>query len=470
VTPRRELGCGRAHSTAAFPAALAFALALSGCRKTAAGDSALSAGAATVFDATHDAFSFPAPNLSAEHRTSFFVGNSFFSQAWVVAPASVENRDGLGPLFNARSCSACHFKDGRSRPPEPGEAFTTVLLRISIPGRGVHGEPVPDPIYGDQIQGNAVPGVPREADVIAEYETVTGKFQSGETYTLRRPKYRLEHLGFGAVAEGLLMSARVAPPVIGVGLLEAIPETDLRGRVDPDDADHDGVSGRANMVWDRAKNRPAVGRFGWKAEQPTVLQQVASAFVGDLGITTTVFPAENHTAREPPCDTQPSGGSPEASDLVLRSVAGYARTLGVPARRRAKDGTDRRGEDLFERVRCPACHVPSFGTGPVPDLPELGGQLIHPYTDLLLHDMGEGLSDDRPAFEAGGREWRTAPLWGIGLVSTVNGHSYFLHDGRARSLEEAILWHDGEARAARDAFVVMPAGERAAVIAFLSSL
>jgi CxxC motif-containing protein (DUF1111 family) len=452
-------------------AVLVAGIAVAGCRTTVpASDPALSAGAGTVFDTTHDAFSFPSPNLSAEHRTSFFVGNSFFNQNWVIAPASVDTRDGLGPLFNARSCSGCHFKDGRSRPPEAGEPFSTAILRVSVPGRGEHGEPVPDPIYGDQIQGSAVPGVPREADVITDYEAATGHFADGEAYELRRPRYRLEHLGFGPTAPNLLMSPRVAPAMIGVGLLEAVPERDVRAHADPGDSDRDGVSGRVNVVWDVAMNRTAVGRFGWKAEQPTVRQQTAGAFRGDMGITTSLFSSENHSNKEPPCDGQPSGGSPEASDQILDSVARYARTLGVPARRNPLNPLVRRGEAAFERARCGSCHTPSLTTGPVPDIPELANQPIHAYTDLLLHDMGQGLADGRPTFEADGGEWRTPPLWGIGLVPTVNGHTFLIHDGRARNIAEAILWHGGEAHAAQAAFVAMNRSDREALIAFLSSL
>jgi CxxC motif-containing protein (DUF1111 family) len=450
---------------------LLFGAATVACRTAVpASDPALSAGTATVFDSTHDAFSFPIPSLSPEHRPTFFVGNSFFNQNWVIAPASVDTRDGLGPLFNARSCSGCHFKDGRSGPPEAGKPFSTALLRVSIPGRGPHGEPLPDPVYGDQIQGNAVPGVPREADVVAEYEIITGRFDDGEPYELRRPHYRVEHLGFGATAANLLMSPRVAPAMIGVGLLEAVPERDVRARVDPNDSDKDGVSGRANVVWDVAAGRTALGRFGWKAEQPSVRQQSAGAFLGDMGITTTLFSKQNHTDREPPCDAQPNGGSPEATDQVLDSVTRYARTLGVPARRNSSDPIVRRGEELFAAAHCTACHTPSLKTGAVPDLPELGDQPIHPYTDLLIHDMGQGLADGRPTFEADGAEWRTPPLWGIGLVRTVNGHTFLLHDGRARNIAEAVLWHDGEARAARAAFAAMHRSDRGALIAFLSSL
>lgn len=443
-------------------------LMLTGCHRLD-GEPTAAAGTATVNDATPDAFSVPAPSLTPEHRAAFFVGNSLFNRSWVAAPASLDSRDGLGPLFNARSCSGCHFKDGRSRPPQPGEPMRTMLLRVSVKGRGPHGAPLPDPTYGDQIQGSANSGVPAEGDVVVRYTPLHGTFADGEPYELTQPEYRIERPGYGAPSAELLTSPRVAPAMIGLGLLEAVPEQALRAREDPDDANHDGISGRANLVWDVRRGSEALGRFGWKAEQPTVEQQTASAFLGDLGVTSTLFPEEGCTSAEKRCREQPNGGMPEVSDELLRAVVLYARTLGVPARR-TDDATAREGERLFERANCGACHEPTLHTGAFPSISELANQEIHPYTDLLLHDLGEGLSDGRPTFGADGREWRTAPLWGIGLVRTVNEHTRFLHDGRARDVREAILWHDGEARSSRQAFEQMSHDERKALLAFLGSL
>jgi CxxC motif-containing protein (DUF1111 family) len=431
---------------------------------------ALTAGATTIQDTGRDAFSFPARNLREEHRADFFVGNSFFNENWIAAPASVATRDGLGPLFNVRSCSGCHFKDGRGRPPEEGEPLRSMLLRISVPGAGPHGGPRPHPIYGDQIQGMAIPGVPAEADVLVTYEPVGGAFPDGTRWSLRRPRYRLERLGYGPAGGHLMISPRVAPAMIGLGLLEAVPEAALAARADADDRDGDGVSGRLNVVWDERRRATAVGRFGWKAEQPTVLQQTAAAFAGDMGITSSFAPSENHTAAQRAATGRPSGGAPEIDDALLGKVALYARTLAVPARRGWDDAGVRRGEVSFGRAGCAACHVPELVTGTVDDLPELSGQTIRPYTDLLLHDLGEELADGRPAFGASGREWRTPPLWGLGLVPVVNGHALYLHDGRARGLAEAVLWHGGEAAAARAAFVRMSVEERRDLLAFVGSL
>jgi len=449
--------------------AVVFCLAATGCQCSARTATA-AAGTATVTDATRDAFSLPAPSLTKEHRAAFFVGNSLFNRSWVAAPATLDSRDGLGPLFNARSCSGCHFKDGRSRPPEPGEPMRTMLLRVSIPGRGPRGAPLSDPIYGDQIQGSANPGVPPEGDVVIRYAVVRGAFADGQPYELLKPEYRIEHAGYGEPNASLLMSARVAPAMIGLGLLEAVPEQAVREREDPEDKNHDGVSGRPNLVWDVRRGALSLGRFGWKAEQPTVEQQSAAAFNGDLGITSSLFPDEGCTAAELRCREQPNGGAPEASDELLRDIVLYARSLGVPARRHDDDAAASRGEALFDRAGCAACHTTTLRTGEFSGIPELSQQEIHPYTDLLLHDLGEGLADQRPSFEADGREWRTAPLWGLGLLHTVNEHTRLLHDGRARDVTEATLWHDGEARTARDAFLHMNREERRALLAFLDSL
>ncbi len=430
----------------------------------------LSGGDATVFDDSHHAFSLPVPGLTDAQKSAFAVGNSFFNLNWVAAPASTAGRDGLGPLFNARSCSACHLHDGRSRPPEPGGVMSVMLMRVSVPGTNAHGGPLSDPVYGDQIQGRALPGVPAEADVVVEYEPVRGAFADGEAFELRRPKYSLRNLGYGPVATNLQMSPRVAPAMIGLGLLEAVPAEDLAAQADPEDRDRDGISGKLNRVWNAQTQRHASGRFGWKAEQPTVRQQVAGAFNGDMGLTTSLFPQGNHTVAQTAAARQPSGGSPEVSDLILENVTFYSRVLAVPARRNVDDEQVRQGAVLFRSAKCSVCHREELVTGDVPGLPQLSRQTIHPYTDLLLHDLGEGLTDERPVFAAEGREWRTPPLWGIGLVAKVNGHTFLLHDGRARSLAEAILWHGGEAAKSREAYRQMPRADREALLKFLESL
>ena len=430
----------------------------------------LPGGAATVQANTRQAFGQPLPNLTGDQETRFFVGNSFFNRNWVSAPASTTARDGLGPLFNARSCSACHLHDGRGQPPAPGEDMLSMLVRLSIPGQDPRHGVVPEPTYGDQFNGHAVPGVPPEGKALVSYEEIPGTYEDGEPFSLRQPLYTFIDLQYGPMHPDTRLSPRVAPAMVGLGLLEAVPDSVLLELADPHDADGDGISGRPNRVWDRGRQETVIGRFGWKANQPDVAQQVAGAFLGDIGITSPVFPDDNCPPVATACRQAPNGGSPELSQRLLGHVVFYSRTLAVPARRNAGLPQVRRGEMLFEDAQCNACHTPTLRTGPVPGLPDLSGQVIHPYTNLLLHDMGDGLADRRTDFEASGSEWRTPPLWGIGLIETVNRHTFYLHDGRARNLAEAILWHGGEAEESKERFRRMRREDREALLLFLNSL
>lgn len=434
-------------------------------------DDPRSGGDTTVFDDTRAAFSLPAANLHGDRRDAFFVGNAIFNRGWVSAVASVADFDGLGPLFNATNCSGCHFKDGRGRPPEePNEAFLSMLIRLSVPGRGPHGEPVDEPTYGGQLQGEGILGVPPEGFARISYEDVPGTFTDGAPYALRRPSYAVDRLGYGPLAPDAMMSPRTAPFLIGLGLLEAVPESAILAISDPDDRDGDGISGRPNRVWDVERQQAVLGRFGWKANQPSLRQQNAGAFNGDMGITSTLFPTEGCTTGQTACAQAATGPTPQLGEALLQDVTFYTANLAVPARRDIADPLVRRGGRLFEASGCAGCHVPTLETGTLEGLPELSRQRIHPYTDLLLHDMGEALADHRPDFEASGTEWRTPPLWGIGLVQIVNRHTLLLHDGRARGFAEAILWHGGEAERARDAFRSMPKADRDALVRFLESL
>ncbi|MFT3922857.1 MAG: di-heme oxidoredictase family protein [Myxococcales bacterium] len=433
-----------------------------------------SGGAATVFDATRMAFGQDLPLLTGDSADEFFLGNAIFNRGWVTAPASVKQFDGLGPFFNATNCSACHLKDGRGRPPEmPGEQMLSMLVRISVPGMDAHGGPMPEPTYGGQIQDRGVLKVMPEAQVTIQYEEVPGSFADGEPFSLRKPTYTVEQLAYGPMAGDVMLSPRVAQAVFGLGLLAAVPDSTLEGFADPDDQDGDGISGRINHVWNVRASMPTVGRFGWKANQPSLEQQSAGAFNGDMGISSSMFHGQECTPAETLCLEQPTGeedGQPEVSDSALSSVVHYMHTLAVPARRDWQKPEVLHGKQIFNDLGCAGCHVSMMKTGPLAGFPELENHTIRPYTDLLLHDMGEGLADHRPDFEATGSEWRTSPLWGIGLVKVVNHHEYFLHDGRARGLMEAVLWHGGEAQAARDEVLKLSKEERAALLAFLGSL
>lgn len=430
-----------------------------------------SGGDTTVFEDGREAFAFPARNLDDEHRDVFFLGNTTFNRNWVQAPASVTSSDGLGPLFNATSCSACHFKDGRGGPPEAeDEPMLGLLLRLGIPGEGEHGAPVPDPAYGGQFNHHSIAGVDAEGSARVTYEEVPGAYEDGEPYSLRRPTYVFGDLAYGPMAPDILVSPRVAPVMVGLGLLEAIPEGDILAGADEGDADGDGISGRPNRVWDPEAGAAVLGRLGWKANQPHMRAQVSGAFLGDMGITTSLHAEQDCTPAETDCAAAPNGGDPELPDEKLDRVVLYSRALAVPARRDFDDPGVQRGSLLFQSAGCAACHTPSFRTGPFEAIPELADQDIFPYTDLLLHDMGPDLADGRPDYLASGAEWRTPPLWGIGLVRVVNDHEHLLHDGRARGLAEAILWHGGEAEASREAFRQMDRDDREAVLAFLESL
>lgn len=436
-------------------------------------DTSLLGGQTTIFNTTENAFGQPAPGLDRWEELYFFVGNSFFNMNWVQAPSSTTARDGLGPTFNSRSCAGCHFKDGRGRPPEfDGEAPTGLLLRLSINERDITGAPIPEDIYGGQLQTHAILDVPNEGDFRIVYEEISGAFADGRAYSLRQPNYIIYGLNYGDMNAEVLVSPRVANQMIGLGLLEAVPEATILAYADPNDRDGDGISGRPNYVWDILNHQTAVGRFGWKANQPSLLQQVAGAFNGDIGITTTLFPSENCSSIQAECIGSPHGGDPdvEISDDDLLKVVLYSSSLAVPAQRNPDDPQVIWGREIFDEASCSSCHIPQLETGIHPTIPALSHQTIHPYTDLLLHDMGEGLADGRADFQANGQEWRTPPLWGIGMFETVNGHTYYLHDGRARNLLEAILWHGGEAEASRDQVLELSEEEVEALLAFLRSL
>ena len=430
----------------------------------------LTGGETTVFDEGLNAFSLAARNLSGARRDKFFVGNSIFKRNWVTAPASTDGLDGLGPTFNASACAACHFKDGRGAPPVGDEEFLALLVRLSVPGTDEHGGPLGEPIYGGQFNHHAILGVPAEGTSAVRYDEVPGTYADGTPFSLRAPRYELANLAFGAFAPGTMMSPRVAPQMIGLGLLEALDEATVLALADEADADGDGISGRANFVWDPKTSSVKLGRFGWKANVPGIEQQTSGAFLGDMGITSPLFPDESCPSAQAACASALTGGKPEIDQAKIDQVTYYSLLLGVPVRRAPKDSVVLHGKSLFADAGCLGCHATKLVTGQLADFPEVSGQTIHPYTDLLLHDMGDELADNRPDFLATGTEWRTPPLWGLGLVPVVNGHSFLLHDGRARNFAEAILWHGGEAAASRDAFRKMDRDDRAALIRFLESL
>lgn len=443
-------------------------LGASACRDdgqvTPSDEDVLSGGEATIFSTGPDAYTFPLPLLSGDGLNRHFVADGMFGQQFVSAPA--DQFGGLGPLFNQNSCEGCHVRNGRGIIPRfDGDASTGLLLRLSIPGEGPFGL-IPAPGYGGQLQHKSMFGGQPEGKVSRSEIALLIEYLDGNSVTLIQPSYQINE-GYTTLPDHLLISARNAPPVFGIGLLEAIPEHDIVALADPEDADADGISGKVNMVWDVLEQRHVPGRFGWKAEQPTAAQQAADAAHNDMGLTSHYFPAEHCEGQSNCMDGLQSEHDVDAETVDL--FAFYFQTLAVPARRNADDPGVVRGKSLFSDIGCVKCHVPRHETG-THTIHELSGQVIFPYTDMLLHDMGPGLSDQRPVFDASGEEWRTPPLWGIGLTQVVNSEATYLHDGRARTLEEAILWHGGEAEKSKEDFRQLTLEERETLIQFLLSL
>ncbi|MDO1580736.1 di-heme oxidoredictase family protein [Rhizobium oryzicola] len=448
---------------------------------------AMSGGGATS-DARpdQDAFSHPSSTLSFEDQERFHLGNALFGKLWVAAPSSTQASDGLGPLYNARSCMSCHGRDGRGSPPEGKADAVSMFLRLARPARTeAEREAVsrhealnfPDSIYGEQLQDLAVPGLKAEGHMQIRYEEQVVTLAGGEQVTLRKPSYSVSDLAYGPLDPDTTLSPRVAPPMIGMGLIEAIDEADILGHAVRQKAEGQGINGHPALVRDHRTGQLTLGRFGFKAQNASVRDQSAGAFSGDMGISTPDRPNPygDCTAAEAACLAMANGvqqrlGDTEAPDPVLDLVTFYSQHLAVPVRRKVDDPVVLKGKAAFYAAGCASCHVPKYVTRRDTPDPALAFQLIWPYSDFLLHDMGEGLADGQAVGEASGREWRTSPLWGIGLTRTVSGHSFFLHDGRARNLTEAILWHGGEAEKARNAFAALGPQDRAALITFLESL
>ena len=438
----------------------------------------LPAGAATVPALTNrDAFTQPSGNLSFDRGLDFALGDALFDKIWVSSPASTLASDGLGPLYNARSCDNCHVNDGRGQPPAtPVDNAISLVLRLSVaPDHAAINHwisTLPDPVYGTQLQEFATSGLAAEYRLNLTYTEQIIALAGGQIARLRTPIYAVADLGYGPLDPNVMFSPRIAPQMIGLGLLDAIPAADILALADPDDANGDGISGRPSIVWSVQYDQPMLGRFGHKAGMPTLAEQVSAAFNTDIGISTPLFGAAagDCTPTQTGCLAAPMGDGDvrgtEIDAIGLDLVTHYARNLAVPARRNVDDPVVLHGKQIFYDTGCVACHRPKFVTARLPDQPEQSFQLIWPYSDMLLHDMGPGLADQQP----GNAEWRTAPLWGVGLTAQVSGSQSFLHDGRARTLLEAVLWHGGEAQAQRDDVTRLPPDDRAALIVYLESL
>ncbi|MFT7474326.1 MAG: CxxC motif-containing protein (DUF1111 family) [Verrucomicrobiales bacterium] len=415
-------------------------------------------------------FADPAQGLDDATLEAFISGQGFFNEIWTPVGPGETGSDGLGPLFNADSCAVCHPSTGRRQVPPDGELTNAgLIVRLSIPGADPStGAPLPEPSYGDQLQDRAVGANDAEGTIFTNYVVQQGTYPDGTPFELLWPTVNIRSRSYGPLTEGFQVSARIGAQLVGMGLLELVPEDDILRAADPTDADGDGVSGRPNAVWNPVTDRIELGRFGWKANVVQLDQQIAQAFHGDIGITSSLVQQENCTTGQTVCDDVSSGGSTEVSDDKLTAITTYLRLLAVPETRTSGDPLAERGEVLFGEFGCAACHTEELTTSPSP-IAALSEQTIRPYTDLLLHDMGFDMGDDRPDFAASGVEWRTPPLWGLGLVP-VEGDRGLLHDGRARTLEEAIIWHGGEGARSRANFLRAELDDRQALLAFLDSL
>jgi CxxC motif-containing protein (DUF1111 family) len=434
---------------------------------------------------SRNSFSHSSTNITFEDEQNFKLGNALFRKLWVSSPSSTQASDGLGPLFNARACQTCHIKDGRGHPPEGDTISTSMFLRL---GKTASSDSemlaletfvklkIADPVYGGQLQDLAVPGLKGEGQMNIAYQEITKKFADGTTISLRKPSYQAIDLNYGPLDPNTIIAPRVTPQMIGLGLLEAIHESDIYANADPDDINKDGISGKVAIA-SKQDNKITIGRFGWKASNPNIHQQTADAFAGDIGISSPAahFNYGDCTKRQIACLAMPHGeqarlGVGEAPEDVLALVTFYSQNLAVPQRRGVEDLNILDGKKHFYRLGCATCHRPKYVTSRNAINKAQQFQLIWPYTDMLLHDMGSGLADGLTVGVANGREWRTPPLWGIGLTKTVSDHTFFLHDGRARNLTEAIVWHGGEAEKAKNGYMQLKGTERANLIKFLESL
>ena len=409
------------------------------------------------------------PFLDSQRQLHHLDGFDSLAQKWVMPflPTGVWGR---GPLSNAESCLGCHINSGRgTAPAKSDEPLRTMLVRVSVPGKADNGGPKPHPRYGNQLNFMGVVNeVNGEAEVFVDWQEKPTQFSDGETISLRAPKIRIEQLVYGPLGDDVLFSTRITQPLLGLGLLEAIPDATLEALAAAPKPY--GIKGKTNRVWDIAAQRVAIGRFGHKASQPNLPQQIMAAFHEDMGVTSNLFPLEICTSTQKSCRDAFSAPQPELGPNQFTPLLFYVRANAVPARRNIDDVDVKRGAALFNDAACAACHIPELKTGDYAPIPEISNQTIRPYTDLLLHDMGDALADNRPDFEASGSEWRTPPLWGLGLAKIVNGQADLLHDGRARNTTEAILWHGGEANFSRETFLKMPVTDRQALLRFLDSL
>ena len=430
-------------------------------------DRTYAGGGTTIFNETSFAYGFPAPGLTTEEDDMHGDGDSMFEQTFVRNPAP--NFGGLGPIFNSSSCFDCHPGDGRAAfPADDMVRARGFFMRVSLPGADEHGGPLPVPGFGTQVQNRALFGYQPEGRFGVTYQDIVETFKDGTQVVLKKPIYTLTGVT-ATVPANIQISPRISMPIYGLGLLEFIPEADLLAAEDIEDRNKDGISGKVNRVWDEANQRMGIGRFGWKANTATLLDEAAGSYLGDLGVTNPYHGYRVELGHGQVGVDDGLNDDPEMTKYQVDATEMYLRTLAVPAARNMNKASVRNGSRIFDGIGCAACHTPKQRTLQAP-INALANQTFYPYTDMLLHDMGEDLADGRPDFLANGREWRTRPLWGIGLQDLVSGHTHFMHDGRAKNITEAILWHGGEALRSKEIFKKLTKKERADLLEFLNSI
>lgn len=408
-------------------------------------------------------FEQPSSNLSFDELALHASGDAAFGNKFVTSPAIVN--PGLGPVFNHISCESCHPKNGKSPQPISGADLKGLLFRVSIPRADESLGPLAIDGLGGQLQTKATVGKTAEGQVSISFTETNFTFADGTPYSLRKPAYTVTSTT-ATIPSNMLVSPRIAQQVIGLGLIEAIADADILAKQDINDADADGISGKANRVFNPVSHLFELGKFGWKANNATLLAQAASALHQDIGITSFVFPTETSFGQ-----SQYDGltDENEIDSQAVLDLTFYTQSLAVPKRRNFNDADANNGKKIFFNIGCNKCHTQKYITGTTANT-FLNNQTIYPYTDLLLHDMGNELADGRPDFLATGNEWRTPPLWGIGLTELVNGHTSLLHDGRARNILEAIMWHGGEAEAQKVKVSNLSKKEREDLVKFVGSL